>query len=439
MRCAGQVLRVPGQGAAVLGLLAMLLLVPLRPLRVRAGSARRHAARHAGGSGLDVHAGRRVCVMFNDQGSPRGEREVKAPNWWMGMAERRDRQRDADVERDAEPRSRDGRQRRATATSSRSARPSRATAHRSSASARLPDAGRGGLAAAARERVCAHAGGRAGRRARARAGRVHAPLVGGREPDVAARPPHLRLDPHRDGRAHRGARSRPLPGRVVAVPRRASPTRTAGTSWIPARSTRGRCAAGTVRAGVDLPGVARIPDAAGGARGRRRAPDDGVGDRGDSRARRDRRRSRVAWGRNRKLGRHLRRVPRRDDARRCRGTARSSGASKRRRSRPTSCAPACTRRGRPQDGARDRDRRAGFRRRRQRRRDADDLAPAAWDVAAGGQITGYAVPRRCRRSTANRRGRSRCSCASARRRCIAWSIRRSPDTRCERSESEAEQ
>src|SRR4029079_7166780 len=30
-----------------------------------------------------------VFVMFNDQGSPRGEREVKAPNWWMGMAQRR--------------------------------------------------------------------------------------------------------------------------------------------------------------------------------------------------------------------------------------------------------------------------------------------------------------------------------------------------------------
>lgn len=28
-------------------------------------------------------------VMFNDQGSPRGETEVKAPNWWMGMFERR--------------------------------------------------------------------------------------------------------------------------------------------------------------------------------------------------------------------------------------------------------------------------------------------------------------------------------------------------------------
>ena len=26
-----------------------------------------------------------VFLMFNDQGSPRGKREVKAPNWWMGM------------------------------------------------------------------------------------------------------------------------------------------------------------------------------------------------------------------------------------------------------------------------------------------------------------------------------------------------------------------
>src|SRR5258705_5579510 len=29
-----------------------------------------------------------VFLMFNNQGSPRGEREVKAPNWWMGMGQR---------------------------------------------------------------------------------------------------------------------------------------------------------------------------------------------------------------------------------------------------------------------------------------------------------------------------------------------------------------
>jgi len=28
-------------------------------------------------------------LMFNRQGSPRGEREVKAPNWWMGMAQKK--------------------------------------------------------------------------------------------------------------------------------------------------------------------------------------------------------------------------------------------------------------------------------------------------------------------------------------------------------------
>jgi hypothetical protein len=27
-----------------------------------------------------------VFLMFNNQGGPRGETEIKAPNWWMGMA-----------------------------------------------------------------------------------------------------------------------------------------------------------------------------------------------------------------------------------------------------------------------------------------------------------------------------------------------------------------
>ncbi len=30
-----------------------------------------------------------VFVMFNDQGSPRGERELRVPNWWMGMLQKR--------------------------------------------------------------------------------------------------------------------------------------------------------------------------------------------------------------------------------------------------------------------------------------------------------------------------------------------------------------
>ena len=101
-------------------------------------------------------------------------------------------------------------------------------AHRSSASARFPDAGRGRLAAAARDRADADAGGRAGRRAGARPDRVHAPLVGGREPDVAARPSHVRLVAHRDGRAHRVARTRPVPGRSRPSSTAPSPTRTGG-------------------------------------------------------------------------------------------------------------------------------------------------------------------------------------------------------------------
>src|SRR5690349_21397896 len=30
-----------------------------------------------------------VFLMLNSQGSPRGETEIRAPNWWMGMLERR--------------------------------------------------------------------------------------------------------------------------------------------------------------------------------------------------------------------------------------------------------------------------------------------------------------------------------------------------------------
>src|SRR5690242_3159277 len=30
-----------------------------------------------------------VFLMFNNQGGPRGETEVKAPNWWMGMGTRK--------------------------------------------------------------------------------------------------------------------------------------------------------------------------------------------------------------------------------------------------------------------------------------------------------------------------------------------------------------
>jgi len=50
--------------------------------------------------------------------------------------------------------------------------------------------------------------------------------------------------------------------------------------------------------------------------------------------------------------------------------------------------------------------------------------PRGWDMAAGGMVTGYAVPRHYRRSTARTRSRSSSSCASGRRRCDAWSTAR---------------
>ena len=61
---------------------------------------------------------------------------------------------------------------------------------------------------------------RAGRRTGARARRLHAPRLGVREPDRAARASHLRLDPHQHGRAHGGRRARRLEGRRLGLPRR---------------------------------------------------------------------------------------------------------------------------------------------------------------------------------------------------------------------------
>ena len=57
-----------------------------------------------GAAGQDPHAGMQhdlagpewtfmqdatIFLLFNDQRSPRGERQVKAPNWWMGMGQKR--------------------------------------------------------------------------------------------------------------------------------------------------------------------------------------------------------------------------------------------------------------------------------------------------------------------------------------------------------------
>ena len=188
-----------------------------------------------------------VFFNVNHQGSPRGGDELAVQNWWMGMAERpagSGRLRFT-LMLSLEPATLGRRWLSRDLPGRRNAR--RPAAHRSAASARLPHAGRGRLADAARARLLADACRRAGRRAGARPGDVHAPGVGVRESHRTARPSHVRFHAHRDGRPHRRARPRPLAGRRLASFTAASRTSSAGISWIPARSTRGRCADGSGR------------------------------------------------------------------------------------------------------------------------------------------------------------------------------------------------
>ena len=94
-----------------------------------------------------------IFLMFNNQGSPRGETEVKAPNWWMGMARhaagRGSLTLNLMLSLDPATVGEQGYsqifQVGETFNGER--------AHRSSAPARLPDAGGGGVAAAAREGI----------------------------------------------------------------------------------------------------------------------------------------------------------------------------------------------------------------------------------------------------------------------------------------------
>jgi hypothetical protein len=73
--------RGPGQWAAI------ALCVVLLPAPVFAQDP--HAGMNMGGAGWTFMQDATVFLMYNDQGSERGEREVKAPNWWMGMGQKR--------------------------------------------------------------------------------------------------------------------------------------------------------------------------------------------------------------------------------------------------------------------------------------------------------------------------------------------------------------
>ena len=70
------------------GLLVLALLAMRAVALADQGAQDPHAGMHHDqpAQGWQVMQDGAVFLMFNDQGGPRGETEVKAPNWWMGMA-----------------------------------------------------------------------------------------------------------------------------------------------------------------------------------------------------------------------------------------------------------------------------------------------------------------------------------------------------------------
>ena len=97
------------------------------------------------------------------------------------------------------------------------------------------------------------------------------------KPTAPLAPSHVRLDAHRHGRPHRGARSRAVAGRDVGVPR----TEPDEQRWdlmdpgaLDSWSVRGWYRPSPA---LDVPDLARLPDRSRGARAGRRAADDRVG------------------------------------------------------------------------------------------------------------------------------------------------------------------
>ena len=76
-----QVLRV-----LVLKVLVVLVVLPARAVAQDPHAGMQHTM---GGPGWTFMQDATVFLMFNNQGSPRGETEVKMPNWWMGMGQKR--------------------------------------------------------------------------------------------------------------------------------------------------------------------------------------------------------------------------------------------------------------------------------------------------------------------------------------------------------------
>ena len=218
-----------------------------------------------------------VFVMFNDQGSPRGEREVKAPNWWMGMARKNvgKGQLTLNLMLSLDPATvgKQGYSHIFQIGESFEGNPLIDHQHphdflmQAAAVWRQPLA-KGLTLTLAGAPVGEPALGPIAFMHRSSAAENPMSPLGHHTFDSS----HIAMGVH-----HRGSRARPLPGRVVRLPRRRARREPLGP--------HGPRRAGFVVdprlvppvAGVELPGVARIPEGARRARGRRRLAHDRVG------------------------------------------------------------------------------------------------------------------------------------------------------------------
>jgi hypothetical protein len=72
----------------VLVVLVGLMVLPFRSALAQDMEGMQHEHMQKA-SGWTVMQDGVVFAMVNDQGSPRGSTEFRAPNWWMGMFEHR--------------------------------------------------------------------------------------------------------------------------------------------------------------------------------------------------------------------------------------------------------------------------------------------------------------------------------------------------------------
>ena len=183
--------------------------VPFPAFRIRAVGVRR-LARDAGCRGIRI---------FNHQGGPRGGDELRVPNWWMGMFERKVGSSNLTINTmlslDPLTVGKKGYRELFQVGEAFEGKPLIDYQHphdlfmQLAVVWRMPIGSKHGL----------HTGRRSLGGARARSGRLHAPRLGNGESDVAARPPHARLDAHRVRSGDGGGRPRAMDDRRLGLQR----------------------------------------------------------------------------------------------------------------------------------------------------------------------------------------------------------------------------